>query len=212
MTVLNLPRPFFQLGCHQDCYIALAAPKLLKICYDFLLTCCIHIKAGTIISWVPRPNKNAPTNVYFDDDTWIECNGAVTCKSGRFEGQSCSDLSDRVLVGAGRLGTLLDLKDASLPDHAHSHKHTGVSTYNIEYRTGPKSLGSGKQYMGGSGSLSNKHNHVDNENTSVQINFGDMNTSEAFISRITNPKVSKSSAENELYSPHMRVTFMFKCY
>ena len=85
-------------------------------------TCRTLITAGTIISWVPRPSQDAPTNVYFNDDTWIECNGADPCKSGDFEGQFCADLSDRVLVGAGKLGQLLDLKDASLPDHAHQHR------------------------------------------------------------------------------------------
>ena len=56
-----------------------------------------YLPAGTIISWVPRPNKNAPDSFNFDDDTWIECNGIEKCKSGRFTGQHCSDLSDRVL-------------------------------------------------------------------------------------------------------------------
>ena len=62
------------------------------------------------------------------------------------------------------------------------------------------------------GSLSNKHDHNKLEKTSVEVDFSNMNTAEAFISTITNPKVSISSAENDLYSPHMRVTFMFKCF
>ena len=97
-----------------------------------------YLTAGSIISWVPRPNKNAPDSFNFNDDTWIECNGIEKCKSGRFAGQYCSDLSDRVLVGAGKLGQILDMKDASLPDHAHSHAHdgltTGVHNYKVRYR------------------------------------------------------------------------------
>ena len=65
--------------------------------------------------------------------------------------------------------------------------------------------------MGGSSSGSH-HDHKQEENINLAIDFGQMNPSEAFVSRITNPKVSISSAENELYSPHMRVKFMFKCY
>ena len=70
---------------------------------------------------------------------------------------------------------------------------------------------SGKALGWGSGSMSKKHNHDKIAKTSVGIDFGKMNPAEAFISRITNPKVSKSTEENDLYSPHMRVTFMFKC-
>ena len=172
--------------------------------------CHTLLSAGTIISWVPRPNKNAPTNVYFDDDAWIECNGIVTCKSGRFRGQTCTDLSDRVLVGAGRLGQLLDVKDASLPDHAHSHTHRGTHKFTARYRTGPSSLG-GRSTSSSSSDAARGHNHTDWVNADVTVDFSKMGVSEAFISRITNSKVSKSTEENELYSPHVRVTFMFKC-
>jgi len=56
-----------------------------------------------------------------------------------------------------------------------------------------------------------KHNHDQDVTTTLKIDFGKMNPSEALISKIENPKVSVSSAENELYSPHMRVRFYFKC-
>ena len=169
------------------------------------------LPVGTIISWVPRPNESFPNNVYFDDDTWVECDGKQTCTKGRFAGQVCSDLKDRVLVGAGKTGSLLQIKDASLPDHAHSHKHTGTHNYNVRYRTGPVELIT--KYDGHlHKAAASAHNHDVYEDTTVTIDFGYMNSSEAFISRITNPKVSKSTAENDLYSPHMRVTFMFKCH
>ena len=138
---------------------------------------------GTIISWVPKPNKDGPSNRYFDDDTWIECNGQDLCKSGSFEGQFCADLSDRVLVGAGKLGDPLDLKDASLPDHAHRHEHggltTGKKTYNIKYRTGEEKYhDSGKALGWGSGSMGKKHNHNEAVTTTVTIDFGKMNPAE----------------------------------
>ena len=174
-----------------------------------------YLPAGTIIPWVPKPNKNAPSSFNFDDDTWIECNGKETCKSGRFTGQYCSDLSDRVLVGAGKLGQILDMKDASLPDHAHKHKHdgltTGVHKYKVRYRTGPVTTSKNHSGMGGS-RASSHHNHDTYEDANVSIDFGQINHEETFITNITNPKVSISTNENELYSPHMRVTFMFKCY
>ena len=184
----------------------------------FLKPCCTLITAGTIISWVPRPNKNAPTDVNFNDDSWIECNGTQTCKSGPFEGQFCTNLRDRVLVGEGDTGRLLHLYDASLPDHAHRHVHdgipTGKQTFNVKYRTGEKYYhDSGKALGWGDGSGSKKHNHNDELTTTFTVDFGKMKPSEeGFISKIKNPKVSISTAENDLYSPHMRVVFMFKCF
>ena len=172
-----------------------------------------YLPAGTVISWVPRPNKNAPDSFNFDDDTWIECNGIEKCKSGRFQGQFCSDLSDRVLVGAGKLGQILDLKDASFPDHAHKHRHTGSKTYSIAYKKGPDGIGTKKKGHDSS-YASDAHQHNINAQTSVNVNFADMSEEETLISNFKNPnsKITKSSGENELYSPHMRVTFMFKCY
>ena len=171
------------------------------------------LPAGTIISWVPRPNKNAPDNVYFDDDTWIECNGIEKCKSGRFEGQFCSDLSDRVLVGSGKLGQLLELKDASLPNHAHKHRHTGSKTYSIAYKKGPDGIGTKKKGHDSS-YASDAHQHNIDAQTSVNVNFADMSEEPAFMTdfKVSNSNMKISSNENELYSPHMRVTFMFKCY
>ena len=106
----------------------------------------------------------------------------------------------------------MELKDASLPDHAHQHNHDGVQEFKINYQRGPSIMvDSGKSLGWGSGSMSKKHSHNVAATTEVNIDFSKMNPSEAFISRITNPKVSKSTQENELYSPHMRVKFMFKC-
>ena len=48
--------------------------------------------------------------------------------------------------------------------------------------------------------------------TTFTVDFAHMNSSEAFISTITNPNISISTKKNELYSPHMRVLFYFKCY
>ena len=165
------------------------------------------------ISWVPRPNKNFNNNFYFGNDAWVECDGIQFCTKGKFAGEVCTDLRDRVLVGAGKTGSLLEVKDASLPDHAHSHKHTGTKSYTTTYRTGPQyaqDWTASKLDPSGS-KLASSHGHDEKVNLIFTVDFSDMSTSEAFISKITNPKVSKSSAENDLYSSHMRVKFMFKC-
>ena len=65
-----------------------------------------------------------------------------------------------------------------------------------------------------SSQVSQDNHHDIDDQTSVNINFADMTEEAALISNFKNPnsKITKSSGENELYSPHMRVTFMFKCY
>ena len=169
---------------------------------------------GTIIPWVPKPQKSSTSAPYtFSDDTWVICDGITTCKKGIFKGQACSDLSDRVLVGAGRTGSILDLKDASMPDHEHKHRHTGTKTYKINYKNGPLSLGTGKKYgFSNSGSMSKAHNHNGNQQTDLTIDFAAMSEDSSTISKIHSSKVTKSSQENELYSPHVRVQFWFKCF
>ena len=168
------------------------------------------LPTGTIISWVPRPNKLAPDKIIIDDDTWIICDGVTTCKTGIFYGQACSDLSDRVLVGAGQTGVLLDLKDATLPDHEHTHKHTGVKSFNVDYKRGEDDSGSKGGVWGGD-SLAKSHRHDHLYTTNVNVDFAFMNTDSTPVTHIHAPKVTKSTNENELYSPHLRVHFMFKC-
>ena len=87
--------------------------------------------------------------IFYGNDAWVECDGIQTCTRGKFAGEVCCYLTDRVLVGAGKTGSLLEVRDASLPDHAHS----GTKSYDITYRTGPRTLGTGKQYMCCEGSL-----------------------------------------------------------
>lgn len=170
------------------------------------------IPPGTIISWVPKINQNSPDRYPLTDTSWVVCNGIETCKEGIWAGQSCDDLSDRTLVGFGKTGQILELKDASLPDHAHKHRHTGTASHKVTYRTGPKTLKTLMGYWAENGRPSDRHNHDEYVTTSFNVDYSKMNDSEAFISKITNPKISVSTAANELYSPHLRVVFMFKCY
>ena len=198
---------------YANCYDLpiMEEPCNQQTCPEFPST---FLPPGTIISWVPKPNKSSSSAPFaFNDDTWVVCDGVTTCKKGLFTGQACSDLSDRVLVGAGRTGSLLDLKDASLPDHEHKHRHSGTKKYIIDYRSGPRTLGTGKKAgTSNSGSLAGKHNHDGKNQTEVTINFGDMQEDSSPISKILSSKVTKTSRENELYSAHVRIQFMFKCY
>ena len=174
-----------------------------------------YLPPGTIIPWVPRPNKSFTESFFFQHDAWIVCDGSTTCKKGMFTGQACSDLSDRALIGAGLTGKLLDVKDASLPDHEHNHKHTGKQTYTINYKRGqnnPPDNEGGQGGIHGGHSRSPKHRHDYSYTTSVDVDFGHMSSHKSPVTNILAPKVTTSTKENDLYPSHMRVQFMFKCY
>ena len=84
------------------------------------------------MTWVPRPNGSPQNNeLTIEDDSWIKCDGREKCPKGLFQGQTCADLSDRVLVGAGKGGSVLDIKDASLPDHARNER---IVWHNFKFR------------------------------------------------------------------------------
>ena len=132
----------------------------------------------------------------------------------KFLRSSCSvRCNENFYYGSGKLGQLLELKDASLPDHAHRHRHKGSKTYSIAYKKGPDGIGTKKKGHDSS-YASDAHQHNINAQTSVNVNFADMSEESALMSnfKVSNSNMKISSNENELYSPHMRVTFMFKCY
>ena len=162
------------------------------------------------MTWVPRPNGSPQNNeLTIEDVSWIKCDGREKCPKGLFQGQTCADLSDRVLVGAGKGGSVLDIKDASLPDHAHAHNHDGSVTYSFS-----TSSASGNGFttagMGGMNALSGITSN--SETQSITVDFGSMESSEAFISKIVSSDTSKNIIGSDLYPQHMRVYFIFKCY
>ena len=154
------------------------------------------------MTWVPQPNADSVDQLIIDDDSWIKCDGTQRCLKGLFIGQECTDLSDRVLVGVGKGGSILELKDASLPDHAHAHTHQG--TQSISYTSASTSSGTptGMGALKGAGTTSK----------TMTVDFSKMNPSEAFISSIIPSDISKTVLGSDLYPQHMRVQFIFKCY
>ena len=153
------------------------------------------------MTWIPKPNADSIDQLFIDDDSWIKCDGKERCRKGLFIGQECSDLSDRVLVGVGKGGSILEFKDASLPDHAHAHTHKG--TQSISYTTPDGGLYAGMGVIKGPGPAKSR---------TMTVDFSKMEPSEAFISSITSSDISKTVLGNDLYPQHMRVQFIFKCY
>ena len=77
---------------------------------------------------------------------WIKCDGIEVCSDGIYKGQSCSDLSNKALMGATSDEQLLRQFNASIPDHQHYHSHTTGSHSHTDsghthgYSKGPSSV------------------------------------------------------------------------
>ena len=77
---------------------------------------------------------------------WIKCDDIEVCSDGIYKGQSCSDMSNRVLMGATNDEQLLRQYNASIPDHQHYHSHTTGSHSHTDsghthgYSRGPSSV------------------------------------------------------------------------
>ena len=85
----------------------------------------LMVPIGSIIPWVTRPNLNFYQNVDFRDwPGWILCDGNQTCSEGPYKGQYCTDLSGRALIGSFGSYKQLDVFEATIPNHHHSHTHT----------------------------------------------------------------------------------------
>ena len=65
--------------------------------------------AGTILSWIPKPNKDSKVDVSIPDK-WILCDGIQRCKAGVFENETCSNLSNRALIGTGKITKIFYLE------------------------------------------------------------------------------------------------------
>ena len=90
---------------------------------------------GTILAWVPKPNKNSAIKKNIPD-CWVECDGGTILK-GIWEGQTTPDLNNaqRFLRGGPQANVLETQEDAlqqhehyaNDPGHIHSYKDSFVS-------------------------------------------------------------------------------------
>lgn len=55
---------------------------------------------GTIVAWIPKPNLNAEFDAPIPDK-WILCDGKQKCRSGNYQNETCTDLSNKGLIGTG---------------------------------------------------------------------------------------------------------------
>ena len=75
-----------------------------------------------------------------------------------------------------------------------------VKTYEASYKKATKDKGSHKVYSG-KGSFTRQ----------AEVDFSKMDYSSAGVSKIRGAGIDLTSNANDLYSPHMRVYFIFKC-
>ena len=175
------------------------------------------LPAGSILSWVRKPNKDAPGSVdYVDYPGWIKCNGIEKCSKGIFKGQHCTDLQGRVLVGSlGNKGQL-NTYEASLPNHHHPHSHTTSShshTVPPHSHSYWRSNSANNRCSGHSWSdVCNKRGYGTNTGMSKSQKTNSASVTVHKQSTLGAQEIDHGTTIGELYSKHMRVDFIFKCY
>ena len=102
----------------------------------------------------------------------------------------------------------MELKNAKFPNHEHRHRHYGSRSYNFA----SQQVGYGSKKKGSRVQENTYVTTIQNIQRSVNVNFAFMNESAAPVTRIMGSNIEASTGSNELYPPHMRVTFIFKCY
>ena len=166
---------------------------------------------GSIIPWIPRLNSNCDNKAtYHQTKGWIKCDGIETCDQGLFEGETCPSLADRGLIGANQNLKPAQLRDASIPQHNHSHKHIMNSHFHDSKYVGANAENVEQLTV----SYYNSHKYPEyvpayhNHNTRDQTKpvTSSMQTHSA-------PVTSVSGADiGENLPAHMRVDYLFKCY
>jgi len=160
---------------------------------------------GTIVAWIPKPNSNADFDAPIPDK-WILCDGKQKCRSGHYQNETCTDLSNKGLIGTASSSEVMAMKAASFPDHFHNHKHTGVGTYthSNHHANGHSHCG-----MGGTRCSERTDQPGDDRKGSITVDFSVMKEDAAKVSAMRGPDIQLK--DNELFPPHLRVYYLFKC-
>ena len=98
------------------------------------------------------------------------------------------------------------MRAARFPNHEHNHKHKGMSNmpvtvYEPYSKKKTKDKGSYEVY----GNIKKIYER------NAEVDFSKMNYSAAPVSKIRGAGIELTSNANDLYPPHMRVFFLFKC-
>lgn len=98
------------------------------------------------------------------------------------------------------------MKAASFPDHFHNHKHTGKAVYSHSnhHANGHSHCG-----MGGTRCSERTDQPGDDRKGSITVDFSVMEMAAGKVSEIKGSDIQLK--ENELYPPHLRVYYLFKC-
>ena len=89
--------------------------------------------SGTILAWVPKPNKDS-RNEESIPDCWVECDGGQILK-GNWKGQRTPELNNKELfLRGGMTNDILETQDDALEEHEHNihdpgHYHSYKDSY-----------------------------------------------------------------------------------
>jgi len=198
---------------------------------------------GSLIPWIKAPNSESQTFSDFKAYTgWIKCDGIETCSEGIYAGQACFDLSNRVLVGSGDEPSM-ELKNATMPNHHHSHTHTTSShshstpshshttqdhshtqashshSYTDIWYDTQHSLKGGdnrERWVEKTATKYTSYTAPTIYSTNVKVNSASVTVNSATVSVKTQESTPISSVDNatvgDLYSKHLRIDYIFKCF
>ena len=159
----------------------------------------IHITfSGTILSWVPKPNK-ATGNKATVPKCWVECDGRQISE-GIWKGQKTPDLNNvqRFLRG-GNQSLALEVQDDALQDHSHDLYDPGhTHSYNDQRRKHLPKYSYSYYYNMGRADWPSVQNYVSNEKTGREY------------TRITIKNVKTARTSTETRPKNMKVTFIMK--
>ena len=135
-----------------------------------------------------------------------KCDSKTPCPDGPFKGQVCIDLSGRALIGSDEASPVLGRYEATFPDHHHPHNHNVHPHSHTYHSHGTKQS---SEFMN-SESKWLIRDQKDIQTTSVTVKIDpsaegvDLDSLHTYI----HPKASFG----DLYSRHMRVEYIFKCF
>ena len=156
------------------------------------------ILLGTILPWVPRPNKDTGNPIGIPE-CWVECNGQLITK-GIWNGEKTPDLNEaRRFIRGGPLSEALDSQEDSIQQHTH-HINDPGHTHGYVYDF-----------------LANKHylddsffNWVGKEEGEKGVEHSHRSTTNQQYSGVEVSGVNEGQYSEETRPKNMKVTFIMK--
>ena len=102
----------------------------------------------------------------------------------------------------------MEFKTAHFPDHSHNHRHSGKKDFSVSVKEPYTTTHCDHNKKYDLYCLKSSYNSYSH---SVTVDYSYMSESEASVTDINGAGIELTRGDNDLYPPHMRVYFIFKC-